>query len=131
MRGTAINAGNPLNAAGAITEDSLSDSDTNAVYGEFKWRAADPLTLTLNARYDDITAKYKSYIPLSAAQVAAGRTATVGLVSIAAKRTAAVKTAIRQGYSSAHFKGARDAKKSCCKRLMGYIINIYQMRGQS
>ena len=47
--------------------------------------------VTLNARYDDITAKYKSYIPLSAAQVAAGRTATVGLVSIAAKRTAAVK----------------------------------------
>lgn len=75
-RSTAINAGNPLNLAGAITADNLSTSDTKAVYGEFKWQATDPLTVTLNARHDDITAKYESYIPLSAAQIAAGRTTT-------------------------------------------------------
>lgn len=75
-RGTAINSGNPLNLAGAITSDNLSTSDTQAVYGEFKWQAAAPLTVTLNARYDGIAAKYESYMPLSAAQIAAGRTTT-------------------------------------------------------
>ena len=58
-RGTAINAGNPLNLAGAITADNLSTSDTKAVYGEFKWQATDPLTVTLNARYDDIDGKIR------------------------------------------------------------------------
>jgi len=75
-RGTAINPGNPLNLAGAITADNLSTSDTQAVYGEFKWQATNPLTVTLNARYDGITSKYESYMPLTAAQVAAGRTLT-------------------------------------------------------
>ena len=75
-RGTAINGGNPLNLAGDKTADNLSTSDTQAVYGEFKWQATAPLTVTLNARYDGITAKYQSYIPLSAAQVTAGRSLT-------------------------------------------------------
>ena len=75
-RSTPIGFSNPLNLAGAITTDNLSTSDTQAVYGEFKWQATDPLTVTLNARYDDIAAKYESYIPLTAAQITAGRTTT-------------------------------------------------------
>ena len=67
---------NPLNAAGAITNDSLSTSDTKAVYGEFKWQATEPLTVTLNARYDDITAGFDSNIPLTPTQVAEGRVLT-------------------------------------------------------
>lgn len=73
-RGTAINAGNPLNLAGATTVDSLSTSDTKALYGEFKWQATAPLTITLNARHDNIDTGYESFIPLTPAQVAAGRT---------------------------------------------------------
>jgi len=75
-RSTAINAGNPLNLAGAITTDSFSTSDTKALYGEFKWQATDPLTVTLNARHDNIDAGYESFIPLTAAQIAAGKTNT-------------------------------------------------------
>jgi len=75
-RGTAINAGNPLNLAGAATADGLSTSDTQAVYGEFKWQATDPLTVTLNARHDNIDAGYESFIPLTAAQILQGRTTT-------------------------------------------------------
>ncbi|MDO8262370.1 MAG: TonB-dependent receptor [Gallionella sp.] len=75
-RGTAINGGNPLNLAGATTADNLSTSTTKAVYGELKWQATDPLTATLNARYDNIDAQYESYIPLTAAQITAGRTTT-------------------------------------------------------
>ncbi|HLP98995.1 MAG TPA: TonB-dependent receptor [Sideroxyarcus sp.] len=72
-RNTAVGAANPLNLAGAVTNDSTSTSDTKALYGEFKWLPAEPLTATLNARYDDITAKYASNIPLTAAQIAEGR----------------------------------------------------------
>jgi iron complex outermembrane receptor protein len=75
-RSTAINGANPLKLAGAITENSLSASDTKALYGEFKWQATAPLTATLNARYDNIDAQYESYIPLTAAQITAGRTTT-------------------------------------------------------
>ena len=73
-RSTGINAGNPLNLAGAITVDSFSTSDTKALYGEFKWQATAPLTVTLNARHDNIDAGYESFIPLTAAQIAAGKT---------------------------------------------------------
>jgi iron complex outermembrane receptor protein len=72
-RGTAINAANPLNAAGAIVEDSLSTTDTKAVYGEAKWQLSDPLALTLNGRYDNLAVGYSSNIPLTSAQVAAGK----------------------------------------------------------
>lgn len=75
-RSTAVNPGNPLNLAGAVTNDSLSTSDTKALYGEFKWQATAPLTITLNARYDDITARYESHIPLTPAQIAQGRSTT-------------------------------------------------------
>ena len=75
-RSTAIGATNPLNLAGAITANNLSTTDTKAVYGEFKWQATDPLTATLNARYDNIDSGYESYIPLTAAQILAGRTTT-------------------------------------------------------
>ncbi len=72
-RNTPVGVANPLNLAGTVTANNISTSDTRAVYGEFKWQATTPLTVTLNARYDDITAGYESYIPLTAAQVAQGR----------------------------------------------------------
>ena len=72
-RSTAVNASNPLNLAGAITEDSLSTSNTRALYGEMKWQLSAPLTATVNARYDSIAAKYQSYQALTAAQIAEGR----------------------------------------------------------
>ena len=75
-RGTAVNAGNPIQLAGAITADNLSTTDTQAVYGEFKWQATDPLTVTLNARHDNIDAGYESFIPLTTAQILQGRTTT-------------------------------------------------------
>lgn len=75
-RGTAVGLANPINLAGTLTADNLSSSDTQAVYGEFKWQATDPLTVTLNGRYDDITAKYESFIPLTPAQILAGRSTT-------------------------------------------------------
>ena len=75
-RGTAVNAGNPIQLAGAITADNLSTTDTQAVYGEFKWQATDPLTVTLNARHDNIDTGYESFIPLTAAQILQGRTTT-------------------------------------------------------
>lgn len=67
---------NPLNLAGAVTNDSLSTSDTKALYGEFKLQFADVWTATANARYDNIIAKYASNIPMTAAQLAQGRTTT-------------------------------------------------------
>ena len=81
-RSSAVNATpsltyNPLNLAGAVTSDNLSTSDTKALYGEFKWQFAEPLTATFNARYDNILAKYSSNIPLIPTQIAQGRT-TVG-----------------------------------------------------
>ncbi len=75
-RSTAINGGNPLNLAGATTVDSFSTSDTKALYGEFKWQATAPLTVTLNARHDNIDTGYESFIPLTGAQIAAGKTNT-------------------------------------------------------
>ncbi|HCI15178.1 MAG: hypothetical protein A2063_04335 [Gallionellales bacterium GWA2_60_142] len=75
-RGTAVSVANPLNRAGTVTADSRSTSDTRALYGEFKWQATAPLTVTLNARYDDISAGFESFIPLTAAQRAEGRTLT-------------------------------------------------------
>jgi iron complex outermembrane receptor protein len=72
-RNTPVGFSNPLNLAGTVTNDSLSTSDTRALYGEFKWLLAEPLTATLNARYDNITAKYVSYIPLTSTQIAEGR----------------------------------------------------------
>jgi iron complex outermembrane receptor protein len=70
-RNTAVNAANPMNYAGALTNNSLSTTNTRAMYGEYKWLLAEPLTATLNARYDIITAKYESYLPISGSQTTA------------------------------------------------------------
>jgi len=75
-RFTPVDMTNPLNLAGTVTSDNLSASDTRAVYGEIKWQAAPPLTATLNARRDRIDTVYESYIPLTASQLAAGKTNT-------------------------------------------------------
>ncbi|MEW5903240.1 MAG: TonB-dependent receptor [Pseudomonadota bacterium] len=75
-RSTAVGASNPLNLAGAVTEDSLSTSNTRAMYGELKWQLTAPLTATFNARYDSIAAKYQSYQALTAAQIAEGRSSS-------------------------------------------------------
>lgn len=73
-RSTAINAGNPLNLAGAISANNTVTTKTNAIYGEVKWEATDPLTLTLNARYDDIGAGYVSNLPAGAGKITSGQT---------------------------------------------------------
>ncbi len=75
-RNTAVGASNPLNLAGAVTSDNLSTSDTKAIYGELKWQFTELLTATVNARYDNILAKYSSYIPLTPTQISQGRTTT-------------------------------------------------------
>jgi len=72
-RNTPVGPSNPMNVAGAVTNDSLSTSVTKAMYGEYKWLLAEPLTATLNARFDIINAKYESYIPLTSTQIAQGR----------------------------------------------------------
>jgi len=64
-RSTAINAGNPLNLAGAVTANNIVTTKTKGLYGELKWQVTDPLTMTLNARYDDINAGYQSFVPLA------------------------------------------------------------------
>ncbi|MBU1213667.1 MAG: TonB-dependent receptor [Gammaproteobacteria bacterium] len=73
-RSTPVGITNPLRLAGDLTEDSLSSSDTRAVYGELKWQLSSPFTATFNARYDNIGQKYISYLPLTTAQIAEGRT---------------------------------------------------------
>ncbi|MDD5384430.1 MAG: TonB-dependent receptor [Gallionella sp.] len=73
-RSTAITPGNPLNLAGAISANNLVTTKTNAIYGELKWEATDPLTLTLNARYDDIGAGYVSNLPAGAGKITSGQT---------------------------------------------------------
>ncbi len=65
-----------LNLAGAISANNIITTKTNAIYGELKWEATDPLTFTLNARYDDIGVGFISNIPLTAAQVTAGKVAS-------------------------------------------------------
>ncbi len=72
-RSSAVGVSNPIHPVGEVTEDSVSSSDTRAVYGEYKWLLAEPLTATLNARYDNIVAKYTSNLPLTATQISEGR----------------------------------------------------------
>ena len=48
--------------AGAVTTDEIVQTKTSGAYGEFKWQATDPLTITLNARHDDVNASYSSKI---------------------------------------------------------------------
>ncbi len=50
--------------AGAYTADNVVSTRTNAAYGELKWEPANPLILTLNARYDNIGASYFSSLPI-------------------------------------------------------------------
>ncbi len=64
-RSSPVTNSNPLEPAGKVTEDSVSSSDTRAVYGEYKWLLAELWTATLNARYDYITEKYTSNIYLT------------------------------------------------------------------
>lgn len=49
------------NAVGDVVEDNITDEKVAAVYGEVKFRPADPLTLTLNGRYDEIDLDYTDY----------------------------------------------------------------------
>lgn len=75
-RNTPIGVSNPLNLAGAVTENMLMHTDTRAVYGEAKWQVGGPWVLTANGRYDSIGISYESFIPLTPAQIAAGKIAT-------------------------------------------------------
>jgi iron complex outermembrane receptor protein len=74
-RGTAINAVNPLNTVGGVAEDSRSTTATKAIYGEAKWQVNQPLSLTMNGRYDHLAIGFKSNTPLTAAQLATGKVA--------------------------------------------------------
>lgn len=75
-RNTAVGVANPLNLVGAITEDSVSTSDTRALYGELKWQLSTPVTVTFNARYDSIASGFVSNIPLTPTQISQGRVTT-------------------------------------------------------
>ena len=54
--------GGTLRTAGTVTSDFIARTKTNAAYGEGKFRLSDPLTVTLNARYDDIGMRYSDYM---------------------------------------------------------------------
>ncbi|MBI5917993.1 MAG: TonB-dependent receptor [Nitrosomonadales bacterium] len=54
--------GGVLRTAGTTTSDFMMRTKTNAAYGEGKFRLTDPLTLTVNARYDDIGMRYSDYL---------------------------------------------------------------------
>src|SRR5574340_590218 len=58
-------AASATNLAGAISANNEVTTDTKGFYGELKWQATEPLTMTLNARYDDINVGYQSFIPLA------------------------------------------------------------------
>ncbi|MDD5300265.1 MAG: TonB-dependent receptor [Gallionella sp.] len=53
---------NLLIAPGQITGDFVNRINTNALYGEGKFKVADPLTLTLNVRHDDLKIGYEDYL---------------------------------------------------------------------
>ncbi len=72
-RSTAIGGANPLNRAGTITINDLLQTTTQAVYGELKWQATQPLTLTFNARYDDLLTQYSSAMPAVAGKLMSGQ----------------------------------------------------------
>lgn len=61
-----------LNKAGVVTADSVVSTKTKALYGEVKWHVSEPLTLTLNARHDNIVAGYFSNLQLAAPKVNSG-----------------------------------------------------------
>lgn len=56
-----------LNLAGAVVANNVIATKTNGAYGEAKWQVSQPLTSTLNLRYDDIATSYDSYLPLTGA----------------------------------------------------------------
>lgn len=49
----------PVRRAGTVTQDNTTDENVQALYGELKFRLAQPLTVTLNGRYDKIELDYK------------------------------------------------------------------------
>jgi len=71
-----ITPSNPLNLAGTVVEDMLATTDTKAIYGEAKWQLSEPLALTVNGRYDNIVSGYTNHLPLTPAQIAAGKVAS-------------------------------------------------------
>lgn len=49
----------PVRRAGTVTQDNTTDENVQALYGELKFSLAQPLTVTLNGRYDKIELDYK------------------------------------------------------------------------
>lgn len=49
----------PVNRAGTVTQDNTTDESVRALYGEMKFRVSQPLTVTLNGRYDHIALDYE------------------------------------------------------------------------
>lgn len=54
--------GASLIRTGAVTGNFRNSTNTNALYGEGKFRLTNPLTLTLNARHDDLKIGYQDYL---------------------------------------------------------------------
>ncbi len=52
--------GNLTDAEGTALSDDTTDEAVRAVYGELKFRVADPLVMTVNGRYDHIAFDYSS-----------------------------------------------------------------------
>ena len=60
--GAPVAAGKALIKAGQMTGDFLNRTTTNGLYGEGKFKVADPLTLTLNVRHDNLKIGYEDYL---------------------------------------------------------------------
>lgn len=57
----------PVIAAGTVTADNETRERMYAGYGEMKYRVVEPLTLTMNGRFDRIDLNYSDFLPTAAA----------------------------------------------------------------
>lgn len=60
--GAPVVAAASLFKAGQVTNNFVNRTDTRAMYGEMKFRVNDPLTLTANARFDDLKVGYSNFL---------------------------------------------------------------------
>ncbi|MDD4978690.1 MAG: TonB-dependent receptor [Gallionella sp.] len=70
--GAPISVPTAATTAGGVSADNTTSTNTKGLYGELKWQASTPLTLTLNTRYDEIKAGYLSFLPPAPGKIAGG-----------------------------------------------------------
>lgn len=70
--GAPVSVPTAATTAGGVFADNRVTTKTKGLYGEMKWQATAPLTLTFNARYDDINAGYQSFLPVGAGKIPSG-----------------------------------------------------------